>query len=32
MIIITHDESILEAADWAYHMKDGRLEGVKLET
>lgn len=27
VIIVTHDESILRAADWAYNMKDGRLEG-----
>jgi len=31
VIIVTHDESILEAADWAYHMKDGRLEGKILQ-
>ena len=30
VIIVTHDESILEAADWAYHMKDGKLEGIDV--
>lgn len=30
VIIVTHDESILEAADWAYHMQDGRLEGIDI--
>ncbi|RJP26647.1 MAG: ABC transporter ATP-binding protein [Actinobacteria bacterium] len=31
VIIVTHDESILEAADWAYHMQDGRLEGIDIK-
>jgi len=30
VIIVTHDESILETADWAYHMKDGKLEGIEV--
>jgi ABC-type lipoprotein export system ATPase subunit len=30
VIIVTHDESILETADWAYHMKDGKLEGIEI--
>ncbi len=29
VIIVTHDESILEAADWAYRMKDGKLAGME---
>ncbi len=29
VIIVTHDESILDAADWAYHMQDGKLEGIE---
>ncbi len=29
VIIVTHDESILEAADWAYHMQDGKLAGIE---
>ena len=29
VIIVTHDESILNAADWAYHMQDGKLEGIE---
>jgi len=28
VIIVTHDESILKVADWAYRMQDGRLEGI----
>ncbi len=30
VIIVTHDESILKAADWAYIMKDGKLEGIEV--
>jgi ABC-type lipoprotein export system ATPase subunit len=30
VIIVTHDESILGAADWAYIMKDGKLEGIEV--
>jgi putative ABC transport system ATP-binding protein len=30
VIIVTHDESILEAADWAYRMEDGKLEGIEI--
>jgi putative ABC transport system ATP-binding protein len=30
VIIVTHDESILDAADWAYRMEDGKLEGIEL--
>jgi ABC-type lipoprotein export system ATPase subunit len=30
VIIVTHDESILEAADWAYRMEDGRLAGMEI--
>jgi len=29
VIIVTHDESILEAADWAYRMEDGKLTGIE---
>jgi putative ABC transport system ATP-binding protein len=29
VVIITHDESILDIADWAYHMKDGKLNGIE---
>ncbi|OFW59254.1 MAG: hypothetical protein A2W01_01225 [Candidatus Solincola sediminis] len=29
VIIVTHDESILAVADWAYHMQDGRLKGIE---
>jgi putative ABC transport system ATP-binding protein len=29
VIIVTHDESILDGADWAYHMQDGKLEGIE---
>jgi len=28
VIIVTHDESILKVADWAYRMQDGQLEGI----
>ncbi|MBC7246852.1 MAG: ABC transporter ATP-binding protein [Actinobacteria bacterium] len=31
VIIVTHDEDILRAADWAYHMRDGRLTGLEME-
>jgi ABC-type lipoprotein export system ATPase subunit len=30
VIIVTHDESILDAADWAYRMEDGKLAGIEL--
>lgn len=30
VVIVTHDHSILEVADWAYHMKDGKLKGVDI--
>ena len=30
VIIVTHDESILDAADWAYRMEDGKLEGIEI--
>lgn len=30
VVIVTHDESILDAADWAYRMMDGKLSGVEL--
>jgi ABC-type lipoprotein export system ATPase subunit len=30
VVIVTHDEGILEAADWAYVMRDGRLEGMEI--
>jgi putative ABC transport system ATP-binding protein len=30
VIIVTHDESILEAADWAYRMEDGKLAGIEI--
>jgi putative ABC transport system ATP-binding protein len=29
VVIITHDESILDVADWAYHMQDGKLNGIE---
>jgi ABC-type lipoprotein export system ATPase subunit len=28
VIIVTHDEGVLDAADWAYHMTDGKLDGI----
>jgi putative ABC transport system ATP-binding protein len=31
VIIVTHDESIMQWADWAYHMEDGRLRGIEIE-
>jgi len=30
VVIVTHDESILEAADWAYRMEDGKLAGIEI--
>jgi ABC-type lipoprotein export system ATPase subunit len=30
VIIVTHDAGILDAADWAYRMEDGKLEGADL--
>jgi ABC-type lipoprotein export system ATPase subunit len=30
VIIVTHDESIIGVADWAYQMKDGKLEGIEI--
>ncbi|MBN1289759.1 MAG: ABC transporter ATP-binding protein [Actinobacteria bacterium] len=30
IVIVTHDESILNAADWAYRMIDGTLTGIEL--
>jgi len=30
VLIVTHDEGILRAADWAYQMRDGRLRGIEL--
>jgi len=30
VIIVTHDDGILDAADWAYRMEDGKLEGADL--
>ncbi|MGQ9474658.1 MAG: ABC transporter ATP-binding protein [Actinomycetota bacterium] len=30
VLIVTHDESILRAADWAYQMRDGRLRGIEI--
>jgi putative ABC transport system ATP-binding protein len=30
VIIVTHDESIMESADWAYQMKDGQLQGIEI--
>lgn len=30
VLIVTHDESLLRAADWAYQMRDGRLRGVEV--
>ncbi|MDY6796777.1 MAG: ABC transporter ATP-binding protein, partial [Actinomycetota bacterium] len=29
VLIVTHDESILDSADWAYHMQDGKLNGIE---
>lgn len=31
VLIVTHDEGILQVADWAYHMRDGRLTGLEVE-
>jgi len=31
VIIVTHDESILQAADWAYRMEDGKLSGIEID-
>ncbi|WP_287153126.1 ABC transporter ATP-binding protein [Candidatus Solincola tengchongensis] len=30
VLIVTHDESILRAADWAYQMRDGKLRGIEV--
>ncbi|MDI7252182.1 MAG: ABC transporter ATP-binding protein, partial [Actinomycetota bacterium] len=30
VLIVTHDEGILRAADWAYQMRDGRLRGMEV--
>ncbi len=30
VIMVTHDESILQAADWGYRMEDGRLSGMEI--
>jgi ABC-type lipoprotein export system ATPase subunit len=30
VIIVTHDESVMEWADWAYQMKDGKLQGIEV--
>ncbi len=30
VIIVTHDESVLQAADWAYRMEDGKLAGIEI--
>lgn len=30
VVIVTHDEGILRAADWAYRMEDGKLRGIEI--
>ncbi|NPV58766.1 MAG: ABC transporter ATP-binding protein [Actinobacteria bacterium] len=30
VVIVTHDEGILRAADWAYRMEDGKLRGIEV--
>jgi ABC-type lipoprotein export system ATPase subunit len=30
VIIVTHDEGIVQSADWAYHMADGKLNGLDV--
>ncbi len=30
VLIVTHDEGILQVADWAYQMRDGRLKGMEV--
>ncbi len=30
VVIVTHDQSILGAADWAYRMEDGKLRGIEV--
>ncbi|MBC7252778.1 MAG: ABC transporter ATP-binding protein [Actinobacteria bacterium] len=30
VIIVTHDEGMLRAADWAYQMRDGQLRGIEI--